>query len=103
MMISQLVIANNQAPMVLEGSIYIEEARSLQEKLFRLMETGTRNIAVDMSAVDYIDSSGLGALVSVNKQLLRKGGSMKICGIQGLVREVFELTRLDRVFAIEAS
>ena len=101
MVISKMRVENHQAIIALGGSIYLEDALCMRETILNLVENGACNIEVNMSAVGYIDSSGLGALVSVNKNLLRKGGSMKIVGIQGLVREVFELTRLDRVFAME--
>ena len=55
---------------------------------------------LDLSHVDYINSTGLGMLVSIQKQARKCGGSIQFKGIQGLVKEVFELTRLINVFEI---
>ena len=97
-MIQSAVVVDNQVQVVLVGSIYIEEAKQMQEKIRDFLEHGHKRLAFDMSGVDYIDSSGLGMLVSLHKQALKKGGCMKISGIKGMVREVFELTRLTKVF-----
>ncbi len=94
-------ITDTQVQVFLTGSIYSEEARQIQEKALRFIEHGHKTFSFDLSEVDYIDSSGLGVFVSINKQALKKGGSMKISGTQGLVKEIFEMTRLTKVLGIE--
>ena len=56
---------------------------------------------LDLEKVDYIDSSGLGVLVAINKRTLQNRGKLIIKGINGLVKELFELTRLTKVFEIQ--
>ncbi len=99
-MIQSAEIIDNQVQVVLAGSIYIEEAKQVQAKMQDFIEHGYKTFSFDMTAVDYIDSSGLGMLVALHKQALKKGGCMKIIGIKGIVREIFELTRLTKVFGI---
>ena len=99
-MIQSAEIVDNQVQVVIAGSIYIEEAKQVQTKIQDFLEHGYKKFSFDMSAVDYIDSSGLGMLVALHKQSLKKGGCMKISGINGMVREIFELTRLTKVFGI---
>ena len=99
--IQRAEITDNQVQVFLAGSIYSEDARQIQEKTLRFIEHGHKTFAIDMSEVDYIDSSGLGVFVSINKQTMKKGGSMKISGTQGLVKEIFEMTRLNKVLGIE--
>ena len=99
--IQRAEITDNQVQVFLAGSIYSEDARQIQEKTLRFIEHGHKTFAFDMSEVDYIDSSGLGVFVSINKQTMKKGGSMKISGTQGLVKEIFEMTRLNKVLGIE--
>lgn len=94
-------IVDNQVQFFLTGSIYGEEARQIQTKILGFIAHGHKIFAFDLTEVDYIDSSGLGVFVAINKQALRKGGQMKISGLRGMVREVFELTRLTKVFGIE--
>jgi anti-sigma B factor antagonist len=63
---------------------------------------GNRRIVLDLSEVDFIDSSGLGAIVSSLKTL-GSDGDLVICGIRETVMGLFKITRMNRVFQIFAS
>jgi len=87
--------------------INIEEERmdahnsgELKEQMLQLFDEGKSNLIIDLSAVRFIDSSGLGALVSGFKNASARDGSLKLCCLQPQVRSMFELTRLHRVFEI---
>jgi anti-sigma B factor antagonist len=54
----------------------------------------------DLSPVRFIDSSGLGTMLSCLRQLSARGGDLKLCGLSKQVRATFELVRLDRIFEI---
>jgi anti-sigma B factor antagonist len=75
----------------------------LKERMLGLFDEGKCNLVIDLSAVRFVDSSGLGALVSGFKNASARDGSLKLCGLQPQVRSMFELTRLHRVFEIFAS
>jgi len=62
------------------------------------IKNGATKILLDLSIVDFMDSSGLGAIVSGLKDI--GGGQLAICNMQMPVEELFKLTRMDRVFAI---
>jgi anti-sigma B factor antagonist len=66
----------------------------------RLFESGTKDLLVDLKEVRFIDSSGLGVLVSGYKNASTHQGSIKLCNLQTQVKSMFELTRLHRVFDI---
>lgn len=57
-------------------------------------------LVLDLSRVRFIDSSGLGAILSCLRQLGGKGGELKLCGMTPQVRAVFELVRMHRIFDI---
>ena len=59
-----------------------------------------RNILFDMSGMTHIDSSGLGALVSILQWVNTRGGSIKLAGIQPRPRIVFDITKVCRIFEI---
>lgn len=59
---------------------------------------GFTSIVVDLSELAYVSSMGLGAIVKIAKQLRDKGGELRICCLTGLVRQLFEITRLNHVF-----
>jgi len=75
----------------------------LKEQMLQLFDEGKCNLIIDLSAVRFVDSSGLGALVSGFKNASARDGSLKLCSLQPQVRSMFELTRLHRVFEIFAS
>lgn len=94
-------VVNGEVMVSLTGSLYVEEAAALREKLLEYIQAGRRNFAIDLKSVDYIDSSGLGVLVAIQKRALQSGGKVVIKGLQGTVKELFEMTRLTKVFEIQ--
>ncbi|MEJ7928849.1 STAS domain-containing protein [Ramlibacter sp. AN1015] len=74
-------------------------APSFRKEALELIEQGERRLIVDLSAVEFVDSSGLGALVSILKALGARG-EMAVYGARGSVVALFKLTRMDRVFDI---
>ncbi|MFK5925659.1 MAG: STAS domain-containing protein [Desulfuromusa sp.] len=99
-----------QLKMTEQGDIVIinvEEERmdaynsgDLKEQMLQLFDEGKCSLVIDLSTVRFIDSSGLGALVSGFKNASAREGSLKLCCLQPQVRSMFELTRLHRVFEI---
>jgi anti-sigma B factor antagonist len=57
-------------------------------------------VVFDLSQLRFVDSSGLGALLSCLRQLHAKGGDLKLCGILPPVRALFDLVRMHRIFHI---
>lgn len=75
------------------------KAPAFKDEMTRCIEAGQNQIVLDLSQVDFIDSSGLGALVSCLKRLGPRG-SLAVAGATGAVSRLFTLTRMDRVFAL---
>lgn len=89
--------------------LYIKEDRidahnsgELKETILHLIEQGETNIIIQLEQVRFIDSSGLGALLSGYKNAAAKSGKLAIANMQQQVLSMFELTRLNRVFEIYA-
>ena len=74
-----------------------------REKILSLLEKGGQQLVVDLSGVNFIDSSGLGALLSGYKSANLRSGSFILTGLKPRVLSMFELTRLHRVFTIVAT
>lgn len=72
-----------------------------KEAMRAAIPEGPRRIVLDLGEVEFIDSSGLGAIVSVMKQL-EDGQRLDLAAMQPNVDRVFRLTRMDTVFAIHA-
>jgi anti-anti-sigma factor len=62
----------------------------------------TSRVVVDLSGVNFIDSSGCGALLLFHKLLVDNGGGLKVCGVTPPVRALFDLVRIQRVLEIHA-
>lgn len=92
--------SGNGARVNITGSMYVEDSALAREKLIALLDEGVHNLTLDLSGLDYVDSSGLGVLISIHKRCLQKGGKMTITGLRGMVEELFKLTRLDLVFNV---
>jgi anti-sigma B factor antagonist len=64
------------------------------------LDQSERRFVIDFSRTGYIDSSGLGALVSILKRVREHGGELRLSGLNEDLRSLFELTKLDTLFAI---
>jgi anti-sigma B factor antagonist len=73
--------------------------RAIKEQLGRLMDEH-RHVVLDMSHLKFVDSSGLGALISCLRQTRTKGGDFRLACMTSTVRALFELMRMHRVFSI---
>ncbi len=83
----------------LDPRIDASSAIDFREKMVKWINSGHKHIVLDLSAVDFVDSSGLGAIVSVLK-VLGDTGDLVICGLKETVMQLFRITRMHRVFRI---
>ena len=74
-------------------------AKEFKQDVMKLFEEHT-HVVFDMSQVRFVDSSGLGAILSCLRQLNSAGGDLKLCGLTRPVRALFELVRMHRIFEI---
>ncbi len=83
-----------------EPRLDAHNSSELKNTIQKHLENGENLLIVDLSKVRFIDSSGLGALLSGYKNAKFHQGSMVLAGLQPRVKSMFELTRLNRVFDI---
>jgi anti-sigma B factor antagonist len=79
------------------GRIDLLSAGELRQRLIDTIAAGQRRLVVDLEAVPFIDSSGLGALIGGLKAARLAGGDLRIARPNAQVRTVLSLTTLDRV------
>jgi anti-sigma B factor antagonist len=85
----------------LKGRITVgPEASALREKVSSLAAAGERNIVLEMRGVDYIDSTGLGALVICATSLRKNGGNVKLVAVNRRNIELLVMTKLATVFEL---
>ena len=79
----------------------VDEASEFREKLMQLINKGEKYFKLDFSNCSFIDSTGLGVIVSIYKRCMELDGSFKLHSINNpQVMKIFRLTRLDKIFDI---
>lgn len=84
--------------MTLRGQLDALNAPNLKKDTENLVSEGRTSVVFDMSGLELIDSSGVGAIVSLFKQVRTHKGDVKIAALTGQPREIFKLLRLDSAF-----
>ena len=74
-------------------------AGEFKRDMASVLQANTR-LVLDLSRLRFVDSSGLGAMLSCLRQVSAKGGDLKLCGMSKQVRGLFELVRMHRIFDI---
>lgn len=85
------------------GELDVATAPELRERLAGLDNNGVHDLVLDMSGVNFCDSTGLGILVGARKRFKAHGGAMTITHVQESVRRLFELTGLIDTFGIDGT
>ncbi len=85
------------------GQLIVGNRQELKDDVLRLLSTGARKFLIDFRDTAYIDSSGLGVLVSLSKKIRERGGEMRLSNLNEDLRTLFELTKLDTLFHIADS
>jgi anti-sigma B factor antagonist len=83
-----------------DGQLIVGNRHELKQKVLDALEQGERKFLIDFTSTGYIDSSGLGVLVSLSKKIREVGGELRLAGLNEDLRTLFELTKLDSLFAI---
>lgn len=84
----------------IEGQLIVGNRQDLKQKVLDEIEKGARKVLVDFSRTGYIDSSGLGVLVSLAKRIRDAGGELRLASLHDELQTLFELTKLDTLFQI---
>ena len=72
------------------------------DQLFGLVDTeGLRKLLLNFGNVEYLSSAALGKLITLNKKLQQAGGRLILCNIDPQIYEVFEITKLNKLFNIQ--
>jgi anti-sigma B factor antagonist len=78
-----------------------EETGKLRETIHGLIDAGKKKIVLNLAHVDYIDSSGVGELVSSYTTVRNSGGELKLLGLTKKVQDILYITKLYTVFDVK--
>jgi anti-sigma B factor antagonist len=85
------------------GEIDVATSPTLRERLIDLVSNGATRMVLDLEAVDFVDSTGLGTIVSVLKRARTHGGDLRLVCTEARIRRMFEITGLDKAVPLHAS
>jgi anti-sigma B factor antagonist len=89
--------------LTLTGEVDVYTSPELKKRMLAVIDGGCVNIVVDLEGLDFIDSSGLGVLVSTLRRVKEQGGTLRlVCSKEGILK-VFRITGLDKVFPVVAT
>ena len=83
-----------------EGEININNSPQLRKAFDDIIKRNEKKILVDFSKISYIDSSGLATLIEMHQRLKKIGGKLRFSGMDQKVKNVFEITKLHKLFEI---
>jgi anti-sigma B factor antagonist len=92
--------APDGAVLRVHGEVDVYTSSGLREELYRLIDGGARRVTLDLSGMDFIDSSGLGVFVGALKRIREQSGELELRSPQPAARKVFDITGLTQVFTI---
>ena len=94
----KVVVKDDVTLIEVGGQLIVGNRQLLKEQVLDRLERGDREFIVDFSKTDYIDSSGLGVLVTLSKKIREQGGQLSLASLSDDLRTLFKLTKLDTLF-----
>lgn len=84
----------------LRGRLDFTTSNTLKEEILKNVTEGRNRILLNLSLVDFVNSSGLGTLVSILKEIRLAKGRLALTNLASYVQEIFEITQLSHIFEI---
>ena len=94
---------DGRAIVAVGGEIDVYTAPKLRDQITELVSSGSYNIVIDLEAVEFLDSTGLGVLVGGLKKVRAHDGSLELICSQERLLKIFRITGLAKVFVIHDS
>ena len=82
------------------GRMDAENAHEFEDTCQQWISKGAKHLVADLDGLEYVSSMGLRSFLSVAQKLQSASGSLILCGLHGLPRQVFEMTRLISLFPV---
>ena len=93
-------IDNQWVVVKLNGSLVASTCEELKGQMTKLMGRNYLHFILDMEQVEFMDSSGLGSCIALNRESAGKGGKIVCCNLKDNVRKIFQMTRADQKVSV---
>jgi anti-sigma B factor antagonist len=80
-----------------------EETDDLAQAIKALGDSGNKNLVINLSDTQHLNSTALGVLISAHTNYVRRGGHMKLCAVDKRIENIFVITKLSLVFDVYAT
>ncbi len=87
----------------LTGELNIHTAPDLRRLLMKYVKKGEQNLMLDLTGLKFMDTSGLATLIEAQLKVEKYGGRLVLFGLDAQIREVFDVTRVSKLFRIYAT
>lgn len=84
----------------LEGEVDVYTAPQLKQQIINMLDGGVYHVIVNLTNVEYLDSTALGVLIGGLKRLRERNGTLDLVCPNARIRRIFEITGLDKIFDI---
>lgn len=96
----EAIVKNNVPILKIKGDVDLYSSPQVRKKILVLLSKACKNLIVDLKEVSYMDSSGVATLVEALQITNKRNGKLRLCNLGAAICDVFELSRLDKVFDI---
>ena len=90
--------SDNVSVLEVSGRLTSFESTAFRDAIHGMLNQGHKNIVLNLTALDYLDSSGVGELVRNYMAVVKKGGGMRVVGLAPKIEEILKVTHLHQVF-----
>lgn len=96
----EVTVLENEAVISVVGELDFSTAPRLREQILELLKGGTTSLVIDLSQLDFVDSSGLGVLVATLKRMRERDGSLMIRSPSANTSKVLQVSGLDKLLLV---
>ncbi|MGH7836139.1 MAG: STAS domain-containing protein [Candidatus Binatia bacterium] len=89
--------------LALSGKLDATTAKTFEDRILAVIDSGERRLAVDLSQLDYVSSAGLRVFLLAGKRLRSTDGKIALCALKDPIRQVFDLAGFSSILSIYAS
>ncbi|RAK08129.1 SpoIIAA-like anti-anti-sigma regulatory factor [Halanaerobium saccharolyticum] len=100
----KLLVENNKAVLKFEGEVIFDNSNQLKEEAKQMLSKneGVNKLVIDLANVSYLDSSGVGLILSLFKFMRNKKGTLAVAAANEKIKRVFEVTKLQEIIPVYA-
>jgi len=80
--------------------VFGREADQLESLVHESLQQGRRKLVLDLSSLEYADSSGIGAIVSCLTEIKKSGGELRVAGVNPRIQRLFKISGVDQIVAV---